>query len=332
MKPSLVAEAVKECVAADITPIIWGAPGCGKTQVIEQTAAAIGYECIKAHPAVDDPVDWKGLPMPSGDGVSAEFRPYGNLLRCLNASKPTIVFLDDLGQSPQSVQAALMQVIHGRELNGQRISDLVRFVAASNRETDRAYVQRLITPIANRCVHFDYEIDHNDWANWALGANLPIETIAFIRFRSNLLHQFDPHSKEKAFPSPRSWEFASRITTRSINPLIEYEVYKGIVGEAAAAEYVGFLKIFRELPNPDAVIMSPATADVPQKPDVLYALAGALAKRAGENNFDRILEYGKRIPVEFCILMVRDIVKLNSKLQNTKAFINFSTQYQDVLI
>ena len=39
----------------------------------------------------------------------------------------------------------------------------------------------------------------------------------------------------------------------------EYECFKGAVGEGAAAEFVGFMRIYRKLPNPDAILMNPDT-------------------------------------------------------------------------
>lgn len=333
MKPSMLVNAVEAAIACDIVPILWGPPGIGKSALIKAIADKCGYDLLIGHPAVDEPTDWKGLPMPTADSKSAQFLPYGNLLAMLDGSvkKPTLFFFDDLGQSPQSVQAALMQVIHGREINGKKISDKIRFVCASNRETDRAYVQRLITPIAGRCIHLDYEVDIDDWCAWALPV-LPVETVAFIRFSPESLLVFDPASKEKAQAQPRTWEFAGRLTAHGLPQAIEYEMYKGTVGEAQAAKYCAFLKIFRELPNPDAVIMNPQGADVPKSLDVIYALCGALARKATDNNIGRILQYADRLPVEYGATLVGDIIARNKKLANTKAYIDWMVKHQDVML
>jgi hypothetical protein len=68
------------------------------------------------------------------------------------------------------------------------------------------------------------------------------EAIAFLRFRPELLSQ--PDRDAHAFPSPRSWEFVSRILDSlgsQANPAIGHEVIAGAVGTAAATELSGFL-------------------------------------------------------------------------------------------
>ena len=85
-------------------------------------------------------------------------------------------------------------------------------------------------------------------------------------------------------------------------------MFSGAAGEAFAVEFMGFLKTWRDLPNPDLVIMNPDSAKVPTRPDSLYALAGALAERASVQNVDNIIRYAARIPDEFAMMMVKDIV------------------------
>ena len=59
-------------------------------------------------------------------------------------------FLDDLGQAPMSVQAAAMQLILARRINGFKISDKVIFMAATNRREDKAGVTGILEPVKSR--------------------------------------------------------------------------------------------------------------------------------------------------------------------------------------
>ncbi len=52
--------------------------------------------------------------------------------KVVTAKRLTVVFLDDIGQSPPAVQAALMQLILARRVNGHRLSDHVVFCGATN--------------------------------------------------------------------------------------------------------------------------------------------------------------------------------------------------------
>jgi hypothetical protein len=111
----------------------------------------------------------------------------------------------------------------------------------------------------------------------------------------------------------------------------EYECFKGAVGEGAAAEFVGFLRIFRKLPNPDAVLLDPDGADVPSDPATLYALSGALSQRASTSNFARLVAYTKRMPPEFSVLAVTMAVRRDKDLTHTAAFTDWAVQNQEVL-
>ena len=74
-------------------------------------------------------------------------------------------------------------------------------MAAGNRNSDRAAAMRMPTPLRNRFVHLDFEVDIQEWSEWAIQVAIRPEVIAFLRFRPKLLSQFDRDAN--AFPSPR---------------------------------------------------------------------------------------------------------------------------------
>ena len=98
-------------------------------------------------------------------------------------------------------------------------------------------------------------------------------------------------------PSPHqgSWEFVSRILSTGADSGFEHEVFAGAVGTGAATEFSGFLRMFRELPNIDAILVNPRTEPLPENAATQYAVASALAHCASDSNFDRIRAYLDRI-------------------------------------
>ena len=135
MKPSELSKILEQLVLAQEPFLLVGSPGVGKTEIVQQVAASLGVRCIVTHPVVDDPVDYKGLPgiVPSESGPRAEFLPFGDLAQLMSASEPTLVLMDDLGQATPAVQAAIMQLVLARRINGHAISEHVTFAAATNR-------------------------------------------------------------------------------------------------------------------------------------------------------------------------------------------------------
>lgn len=333
MKPSQLIAFLRNAITHRLPALITGEPGIGKTDCVQQ--AARDTDLIVSHPVVSDPTDYKGLPFASTNGKSkkAEFLPFGELKALIDAKKPTVFFLDDLGQAPPSVQAAAMQLILARRINGHKVSDKVTFMAATNRKADRAGVKGILEPVKSRfatIVKLDVDVD--DWIMWAIQEGLPTELIAFIKFKPNLLSAFKPTADITNTPSPRTAHNIGKLMKMGVPPELEYEIYSGAAGEGFAVEFTGFLKVFRKLPDPDAVLLNPASAEVPTDPATIYALCGALSRKASESNFGRLTEYSNRLPEEFNVMLVRDCIQINPDVQNTRAYIEWGANHQDILI
>lgn len=330
MRPSNVSKLLTATIKSRLNVLLVGAPGVGKTDLVSQSCDAARADVILSHPVVADPTDAKGLPWPNKDGKSATFLPFGDLLRALNAKKPTVWFLDDLGQASPAVQASFMQLLLARRVNGHVLPDCVSFIAASNRRTDRAGVQGILEPVKSRfisIIHVEPNLD--DWCAWAIRSEQSAEIIAFLRFRSDLLHQFNPTADLVNSPSPRTWASVSKLIGLKLPPSVELPAIQGAVGEGAAAEFIGFLKIYRELPSLDGILLDPGGAPIPDLPAALYAVAIGLASKATPGNFRRVARYAKRLNEagygEFSVLMLRDAVKRNRKNAETLAFIKLAS-------
>lgn len=331
MKPSQLKGLLEKAIPAHRPVLIKGAPGIGKTDGVVQACETVGAKLIISHPVVSDPIDYKGMPFVT-EG-RAEFLPFGDLRQLIEADSLTVYFLDDLGQAPPTVQAAAMQLILGRRINGHKVSDQVCFVAATNRKQDKAGVTGILEPVKSRFATIvELTPDLEDWVSWALQAGLPTELIAFIRFRPGLLHDFQPSADITNSPCPRTVANVGALMDLNLSLELEYEAYSGAAGEGFAAELMGFLRIFRKLPNPDSVLLNPEKADVPTDPATLYALCGALARKASENTMDRLVRYTLRLPPEFQVLLIRDSVRNDGQVVNTRAFIDWSSKNADVLI
>jgi hypothetical protein len=202
-------------------------------------------------------------------------------------------------------------------------------ISTGNRQADRAGANRVLSHLRNRETVIELETHLDDWTSWAIQAGVKPEVISFIRFRPGLLHDFDPQRDQNA--TPRSWVEGVSDVLGTVPAEAEFECFKGAVGEGAAAEFVGFVRIFRKLPNPDAILLNPTTADVPKDPATLYALTGAIAQRATESNFERVCTYAERMPPEFSVLMVSIAARRDPDLANTQAFTKWSIAHQDVL-
>jgi len=325
MTPTAVSQALRQLVVEEQQPVfIWGSPGTGKSSVVNQLAAELGIALRDIRALLLDPVDLRGLPFVGKDGRSQWATP-----EFLPQDGEGILFLDELNAAPAMVQASCYQLVLDRKVGEYTLPEGWAIVAAGNRDSDRAATTRMPTPLRNRFVHLDLEVDVQEWSEWAIKANVRPEVIAFIRFRPELLSAFDRDAN--AFPSPRSWEFVSRILNSRPDSSAEHELIAGAVGTGAATEFSAFLRMFRELPNIDSILLNPTQEPVPENAAAQYAVASALARCASDTNFDRISLYLNRLPTEFRVLCVRDATLRQPGIRSTAGYVRFAVENHHVI-
>jgi hypothetical protein len=328
MKPSSIHRTIKHVLSTNIVPFIWGAPGVGKSAVVAQVADELGYELRDIRLSLMDPVDLRGFPVPDTTKKQMKWLP----AEWLPTKGKGVLFLDELNSSPPATQAAAYQLILNRQIGEYKLPAGWKIIAAGNRDSDRSVVHRMPAALANRMVHLDFDVHLDDFTNWAAANGVIPEVRAFLRFKSNLLHSFDTSSNPRAFPSPRSWAFVSQLAKSQLPADEELELIKGAIGEGPAAEFVAYMRIWRDLPSVDAIMLNPDKVPVPEAPNVLYALTTSLADKAGRDNFDRLMKYVGRIPTEFQVVFVRDTARRCDDIDKTKAFVDWSVKHSDVLL
>ncbi len=324
MKSSSICSALRALIAARQPVFVWGGPGIGKSAIVRELAQDLSIPLHDVRALLLDPVDLRGLPFLSSDGRSKWATP-----DFLPREGSGILFLDELNAAPAMVQAGCYQLVLDRKLGEYSLPEGWAIVAAGNRDSDRAVTTRMPTPLRNRFVHLDFEVDLQEWSEWAIQAGIRAEVIAFLRFRQELLSVFDRDAN--AFPSPRSWEFVSKILDSKPDQSVEHELFAGAVGTGAATEFSAFLRMFRELPNIDAILLNPLKERVPENAAAQYAVASALARCASDTNFDRVCLYLDRMPVEFRVLSVRDASLREPAIRHTSAYTKWAIENHDVL-
>jgi hypothetical protein len=310
---------------AEVVPYIEGAPGGGKSALAKQVGKELGFERVEMfYASLRDPVDLLGTPNNAGEFTT--WKPPEEL--AVLSSGRNLLILDELSDAQTQMQNALCGLILERKVGQLQLSPQTYIIATGNRTKDKSGANRVVSKLRGRVRTFEYTENIDDWSEWALEAGIDPVLIQFLRFRPNLLSDFDP---DKICPTPRNW---ARVDM--ISPKLPTDVYfsnvAGDVGEGAAAEYTAFRRIYEGLPNIDALIMNPSKAEVPNDPAVLYALTGALAHRVSKDNFDRVSEYVSKLSPEFQVMCVSDAMKLCPDIKNTKAFTAWAVKNANVMI
>jgi len=184
-------------------------------------------------------------------------------------------------------------------------------VAAGNRENDRGVVYRMPPPLANRFVHFEMEVDFEDWKAWAYRANIDASIIAFLQYDPTQLFNFDPTTNQKSFATPRSWEFAHKILQSGIEKELLHESLSGAVGEKSAVAYLGFKKVMHALPDIDEVLSGEITRIESEDIGFMMALSIGIVNRLKTHStpaqIDTLLTFSMGLPSEYAIMLIKDM-------------------------
>lgn len=345
MKPSLIAQGVEQLINIKQPFFVKGPVGAGKSEIMMQVCEKLDIEFRDVRLSQMDPTDIKGFPCPdAANGVMrwlpADFLPTPGKkdakgkMQYTNGGPRGLLFLDELPSAPQAVQAAAYQLVLDRKVGSYTLPPGWAIGSAGNRDIDRSIVNRMPAALANRLIHLDFEVDIEDFVTHAMNKGLEPELIAFLRFKSNMLHSFDPQKNPMAFPTPRTWFFADRIIKAKMAQMLEYELLRGCVGEGAAGELAAFLSTIKDLPTIDEIKLNPDKTEIPKSPSVLHALTTTLAMSTDEAAFDRFMIYVKRMPTEFQVVYVRDVLRRESsnKVKFLPTFTKWSLANADVVL
>ena len=324
LRPSEVAATLKILIDARQPVMVWGPPGCAKSEVAQQVAAEGGRRYYDVRALLLDPVDLRGIPWRDGDNRTRWAPP--DFLPPSDSTDLYLVNLEELPSGVPMVQAALFQLVRDRRCGEYELPEGASLMACGNRQSDRGVTHRMPTPLASRFVHLEIRVDVDDWCAWAASHGIAPEVLFYIHVNPHMLHDFDPQSREAAFACPRTWEFVSNVVNRraSLDPAAERALFRGAVGEAAAVDFCAYLKIWRELPHPRAIIDDPENADVPANTIALIALCGSLYRMADDVNLGSIVTYAQRLRREVGEFLVGSCVRRDPGLQHTDAFIRWA--------
>lgn len=345
MRVSEIKDTIRLCMKVKLPVMLWGPPGVGKSDAIKQLGVEQDRPVIDLRMSLLNPVDLRGVPV-AKDGITAWWQPCF-LPREENGTENAILFLDEMNAAPPAVQSAAYQLVLDRRVGEYKLPDGVDVLAAGNRGTDRAIVYEMSSALRNRFVHYEVVADLDEWKDWASRHGIRHEVMAFLNMKQDRLFFFDAKVHTRQFPTPRSWEFTSRLLEGlGGNVRGSTAIFAGALGEGVATEFVGFLKVAGKIPSAEDVIIKGNMKIKAPKEDAaqLYAFSGALVgvatrakdtMKAGKN---LSLYCSQNLPAEFAVLTCKDYArtevfsKIYNKLILTKEWKAFSDSHGENVV
>jgi len=261
VKATQVSSIVGRAFEANQPVFLWGPPGIGKSEIIQQITDSLGNsKMIDMRLALMEPTDLRGYPFRNPETNQMEWSPPADLPTQEEADKydTIVLFLDELNSAPPSVQAAAYQLVLNKRVGQYKLPKNVRIIAAGNRETDRGVTYRMPAPLANRFRHLNMTVDFGDWNTWALLNKVHADVIGYLTYAKADLFDFDPKTSSHAFATPRSWNVVSGMLY--IGGFDTADVFEqkaeiaGAVGEGMAAKFIEHRRISGTMPNPEDIL------------------------------------------------------------------------------
>ncbi|MDJ0733893.1 MAG: MoxR family ATPase [Nostocaceae cyanobacterium] len=249
-----------------LSTMIWGPPGIGKSSIVAQLTRKHQLDFVDVRLSQLAPTDLRGLPV-AEEGISKWYPP-----EFLPRSGKGILFLDELNMAPPAMQGVAQQLILDRRVGSYLVPDGWFVWAAGNRKEDRAAVFDMPSPLTNRFLHLQVEPDFASFKDYALSTGVHEQILAFLSFRTSLLHKID--LQEPAWASPRSWVMASQLHKASLD-------ITPAVGKGAAAEFNAYIQLYTNLPDLSLIFIGQGNGiKFPSEASVRYATTIGLAIRA----------------------------------------------------
>lgn len=314
---------------AGVSVLVHGPPGIGKSQTIKSLAKDLKEELKEGNFQVVDirlaqtcPEDLKGLPSLDKEAKTTEWL----VPNFLPKTGKGIIFLDEIGQAPPSIQAAALQLVLDRKLGDYVVPEGYGVFAATNSMEDRSHVHELGKALQNRFAHYKLlpptisdskAAGQTDWTDWAIKEGVWENIVFFLKFKSTNLYKFVANDTDPSFATPRSWELASKLIKTALDKgetdiqLIR-QLMGGCVGVGVATEFIGWYKLNKKL-DLNEILKHPKLAADIKEIDMQYTLACGLVGKYKQDKklIEPIIDVVGYIPAEMGVLTLRMCMQMS---------------------
>ena len=290
---------------------IVSAPGVGKTswaRAFGKYMAAKFDEpfgvCIR-HLSTEDPLDGPGvlhIGEEGDDKVKRALRTYPGLMPQpweFDGDIPArgILVLDEYGQADNDQKKATATLIDERRLGKYELPKGWMVILTSNRTSDRAGVAKPLTFITNRKTTIEVDYDSEGHSQWLNANGIHPKLAAFPNTNASTVCTNEVPEHDNPYMTPRSFTRAAKALMQfdvvdmigleeSTSPTarLAREVCAGFVGEGATARLFGHLKYCEHMVTMDEILNNPTKANVPDRPDVCWAVVQMMSQFAQEQS------------------------------------------------
>jgi hypothetical protein len=288
--------------------------GVGKSSVVKLVAEQEGMGFHDVRLSQCEVGDIKGLPHLDIENNRTNFlKPYW---WPRDPSSKGILFFDEMNRATKDVLQAVFEICLDRRLDGEKLPDGWRVVAAVNADDDYDVVE-LDPALLDRWFVIDFDPSAQEWITWARKNKVNPAIVEFIARNNNLL---DPPvgnmEAGRVYPSRRSWQALSlsmdKMKIVDDTDGILTQTVKGWVGRELAVMFVKFMTNEFALLKPEDVVdrydemlskIEAACSDI----EVIAALANSVVDNLSKRVISKITQEQEANIKKFFQILPKDV-------------------------
>lgn len=227
-----------------------GAPGIGKTAIMEQIASELGIALVSYSMTHHTRQSALGLPFISeknygGDKVSVSEYTMSEIIASIyetmekSGTQEGILFLDEINCVSETLAPSMLQFLQYKVFGRHKVPDGWVIVTAGNPPEYNKSVREFDVVTLDRLKIINVEADYPSWKEYACDKGLHSAVLNFLDIKKEYFYHMETTVSGKSYVTARGWEDLSDVMY-----LYEEEGLK--VSENLISQYLSNDKIVRE--------------------------------------------------------------------------------------
>lgn len=240
--------------------LLLGAPGIGKTQIMEQIARECGIGLVAYTITHHTRQSAIGLPFISKQKYEGrEFAVTEYTMSEIVASiyekmeatglKEGILFIDEINCVSETLAPAMLQFLQCKTFGSHEIPQGWIIAAAGNPPEYNSSVREFDVVTMDRVKKIEVEPDYGVWKEYALQEQLHPAVISYLDTRPGSFYKMETTVDGRKFATPRGWEDLSQMLQvyESLGKEMDREVViQYIQHDTIARDFAGYLELYRK--------------------------------------------------------------------------------------
>ena len=240
--------------------LLLGAPGIGKTQIMEQIAKECGIGLVAYTITHHTRQSAIGLPFISkkeygGKEYSATEYTMSEIVASIyDRMRETgltegILFIDEINCVSETLAPAMLQFLQCKTFGNHEIPEGWVIVAAGNPPEYNKSVRDFDVVTLDRVKKIMVEPDYRIWKEYAYKENIHPAILSYLELRSNCFYKMETTIDGRQFATPRGWEDLSRMM--EVYERLNKNITKEVVGqyiqhERISVEFAEYYELYQK--------------------------------------------------------------------------------------